>query len=342
MKLSNIVQARWLDRYPQFVLDPAGLVALADITTVARRTALTGTSSLLDALVICPGMHRQQNAPDLSNGEYPACAAMTTGYVFRVENEATVLHLQKLGKPGHLTTLVVSSVRHESLTLRKLHGLPLVTGTTTLPFLSYSCAVALSLIIGLLLLSLEDWWGLTALGLLMTARLINVIVVRRRATVGWKGALEPGVDGDLLILLSQDRWIRMRGSVDDLKSVTSGQWLREPTFVESSLVSFATLLVYFDAALTGNARREGKLLLLLLLLSSAGLLGLANECTLELRMYDKVLSIAGKPKKYNRRLDLASDLIEQTGRDDWAIRLGMTQPKGNGDSKTSDNGPKTM
>jgi hypothetical protein len=86
---------------------PMGLVALADVDTVATRTACTGSASFLDAFVIVPGLHRQQHAMDLSKGEYPACAAMTTGYVFRVENQATVLYLQKVGRTGHLTTLEV-------------------------------------------------------------------------------------------------------------------------------------------------------------------------------------------------------------------------------------------
>ena len=316
---------------------------LADLRTVALRTALTGTSSLLDTLVICPGLHRQQDAPDLSKGEYPACAAMTTGYVFRVENEATVLHLQKSGKPGHLTTLAVSSIRDDSTILKRLFPFGFqVTSRTVLPFLSYSCAVALSVVVSLLMLLLEDWWGLAVLSSINLARLLNIIVMKRRASLGWKGASEPDVYGDLLILLSQDRWIRMRGAVDELKVVTSGQWLREPTFLESSIVSFATLLVYLDAALATNAKREGKALLLALLLCSAALLGIANQYTAEFRMYDKLITIDEKPRPYNRRLDLADDLIRQTGRDDWAIRLGMTQPKDDGGSKTGDQGPKIM
>lgn len=78
-------------------LDAAGIVALADIKTIALRTALTGTSAYLDTFVLCPGIHRQQSAPELNGGEYPACGAMTSGYVFRVENPATVLYLQKVG-----------------------------------------------------------------------------------------------------------------------------------------------------------------------------------------------------------------------------------------------------
>ena len=316
---------------------------LANLNTVALRTALTGTSSLTDALVICPGLHKQQDAPDLSKGEYPACAAMTTGYVFRVENEATVLHLQKLGKPGHLTTLTVSGARDRAQSVKQLLQYQfLITIGTILPSLSYSCAVALTTIVLVLLLLLEDWWGLAVLSMLILARLLNVLVIRRRASLGWKGAPEPGVIGDLLILLSQDRWIRMRGTVDDLKAVTSGQWLREPTFFESSLTSFATLLVYLDAAFAANARWDGKLILLSLLLWSGALLGVTNHLTSEFSMYNRRIAIEGKPKPYHRRLDLANDLIKETGRDDWSIRLGMTQPKGDNGSKTSDEGPKTM
>jgi hypothetical protein len=97
-------------------LDAAGIVALADTKTIALRTALTGTSAFLDKFVLCPGIHRQQSAPELNRGEYPACGAMALGYVFRVENLATVLYLQKVGLTGQLTTLSVKGsskiVRH--------------------------------------------------------------------------------------------------------------------------------------------------------------------------------------------------------------------------------------
>ena len=85
----------WMNIKSTVSLDAAGLVALADLTTIGIRMALTGTSALLDVFVLCPGIHRQQAAPELHGGEYPACGAMTTGYVFRVENPATVLYLQR-------------------------------------------------------------------------------------------------------------------------------------------------------------------------------------------------------------------------------------------------------
>ena len=150
-----------------------------------------------------------------------------------------------------------------------------------------------------------------------------------------------GVHGDLLVLLSEDRWVRVRGAVDDLKAVTSGQWLREPTFVESAFTAFATLLVYLDAGL-GNASQGGKLLLLTLLFCSVALLGVANEYTNALKMYGRLIRIDGAPKRYARRLDLAKELVDETGRDDWAIRLGMTQPKKDDGLDTTDDGPKVM
>ncbi|KAK2022116.1 hypothetical protein LX32DRAFT_657950, partial [Colletotrichum zoysiae] len=47
---------------PGLSLSAAGLVALADLQTIANRTALTGTSSWFDALVLAPGLHYQQAA----------------------------------------------------------------------------------------------------------------------------------------------------------------------------------------------------------------------------------------------------------------------------------------
>jgi hypothetical protein len=59
----------------------AALILLADWDVVAERAALTGGSSSLDALVVCPGLHRGEKALGLAHGEFPACAAMSSGYV---------------------------------------------------------------------------------------------------------------------------------------------------------------------------------------------------------------------------------------------------------------------
>lgn len=76
-------------------LDAAGLVVFANLSTIGQRTALTGSSTLLDALFLCPGIHRQQNATNMNGSEYPAAAAMTSGYVFLAEGQATVFCFAK-------------------------------------------------------------------------------------------------------------------------------------------------------------------------------------------------------------------------------------------------------
>ena len=90
-------------------LEAAGLVALADLSTIKERTALVGSVSLLDILFLAPGIHTQQEASNVNGGELPVTGAMTTGYVFRIENQATVSYLQRIGEPGALVTIQVDS-----------------------------------------------------------------------------------------------------------------------------------------------------------------------------------------------------------------------------------------
>jgi hypothetical protein len=299
---------------PNLCLDLVGLVALADLSTVLERTALAGKAAWYDALILCPGMHRQQLATELNNGEYPATAALTTGYVFRIENQATVYFLQKVGKTGHLTTLSVQDAsRSQDYSFREFPG---------------TCrAIALLTLMSVGALFMVDLWAIAIIGMLMTARLLNILVIQARSSgLGWKGIREPRVHGDLLILLSQDRWIRIQGLVDDLKAVTSGHWLRDASFGENMTTSAATFLVYLAAALTTNASRVGQMVLLLLLGVSFVLLSLCNHSVDLLLMNGFVVRRQGRPKAYKRRLDLANQLIEESGRDDWAIRMGMIVP----------------
>lgn len=316
----------------KFSLDAAGLVALADLSMIAHRAALTGTSALLDTFILCPGIHRQQNASELNGGEYPAVAAMTSGFVFRAENPATVSYLQQVGLTGHLTTLSITNIENEMSEKAKILSIFYTFQNATLLSTStYVTAVLLTMTILILLALSNDWWGLFVIFLLMLARFSNIIVLRRRNRVGWKGASEPDVQGDLLILLSQDRWLRMRGAVDDLKAVTSGQWLRDMTFAESSITALATILVYLDAALASNVKQSGKVLLLVLLIASAGLLSVVNKNTNTLQMHGRIIKVEGPRKRYARRLDMVKQLIKETGREDWAIRIGAIVSRSNQD-----------
>ncbi|KAL4938476.1 hypothetical protein BDV06DRAFT_231844 [Aspergillus oleicola] len=308
------------DTFDGVRLNSAGLLALADLRSIAKWTAVTGSSSFLDVLFIAPGIHQQQAAVELNRGEYPPTGAMTTGYVFRVENEATVRFLQTVGKTGHLTNLVVEPLQP----MRPKAGRSASTRTPGTPSLVlYLLGVIATVAALVVIVLLEDWWTLGILGLLIFARLCNVLIIRRRSRIGWKGASEPGVRGDLLVLLSQDRWIRIQGLVDDLKAVTAGQWLRDKTAAEDFVVAFSTMTIYIAAALSENSSTAGSLVLLFLLLFSAGVLEISTMLAKGLRMHGRILRTTGAPRGYRRRLDLVEELIQETGKDDWAIGLGM-------------------
>ncbi len=179
-------------------LESAGLVALADLSTVAVRTALTGTASYLDVLVLAPGMHQQQSAVKINDGELPNTGSMTNGYVFRVENPATVSYLRHIGRTGKLVAAEVSlkpthnpSNRSCNLDLSPRKNPFFVSGIrATLLYLT--CPV-LTIIVFALLGAIRDWWAVAVLGMLVLARFINVVVIKRRSEEGWKGKKEPGV-----------------------------------------------------------------------------------------------------------------------------------------------------
>ncbi|EEP82650.1 predicted protein [Uncinocarpus reesii 1704] len=305
---------------PNLSLDAAGLVALADIATLQERTALMGRSQLLDALVVCPGIHRQQMATSLNGGEYPVCGSLTDDYVFRVENPATVFFLQKVSRSGHLTPLWVS-LNPAGNKWYKFLGLGQFTDTISA--ILYFTAVTLAVGVIIVLALSRDWWGLSVILLLVVARFINILVIHRRSVPGWFGVKEEGRSGDLLILLSQDRWVRLRGAVDDLKAVTAGQWMRDPQLAENWISAVATVIVYLDAALASNASQLAKILILALLIISVGLLAVVNSRTDSLQMHGRIIKLDGEPKSYERRLKLAEELIRETGRRGWALRMGM-------------------
>ncbi|KAK3066192.1 hypothetical protein LTR53_017557 [Teratosphaeriaceae sp. CCFEE 6253] len=320
MQSPIITPLTWLlNVYHKTSLDLAGLIFLAPIDAIARQTAYTGGRSWLgdaEALVLCPGLHSQQDAPLLSKGEYPACAAMTTGYVFRVENEATVLYLQRVGRTGYLTTLRVAEEKDAASSTQDYGKTR--SAYKILPFLTIAILASLCW--------LADWPAIIALCLLALVRRNNLVLLRRRLANPWHGQSEPGVQGDLLVLLSQDRWVRTRGAVDDLKAVTSGKWLRDLSPGETSAVSTSALVVYLAVIMMGSASKAGQVLLLALGLVSAVMVMAANQSMQGLEMNGRVLKVVGEPKAYARRLDLAEELITETGRKDWALRMGMVQP----------------
>lgn len=195
--------------------------------------------------------------------------------------------------------------------------------------------------------SIRDSWALGVLGMLVLARVINMLIIRRRAVVGWKGEPEPDVQGDLLVLLSQDRWVRLRGLVDDLKMVTAGQWLRDPTPLERFATAISTLLVYCAAALAPNSSTVGSLFIIILLLCSVFLLEICNALTRDLTLFGRRVFVEGPPKHYTRRLLMAEEMIEdhrkeliQAGKDPrgWAVQMGLVLPEKGGTSHSDSKG----
>ncbi len=269
----------------------------------------------------------QQCADEINRGEFPTTGAMTSGYVFRVENPATVSFLQSIGQTGHLVTARVSQnpSQNTDISLRDRTLQSLFVAGVPATILYFLCPIS-TISVFVVLCVIGDWWGVGALGMFVSSRLINVIVIKRRSQQGWKGAIETG-DGDLLILLSQDRWVRLQGTINDLKAVTAGQWLRDLSAPESFSVMFATMMVYSSAILAFNASTEGSLLIGGLLLCSVALLTLCNSLTRCLQLYDCIVRKKGEPEKYNRRLDMAKKLVLESKREDWAVGMGLIHPK---------------
>lgn len=145
-------------------LDATGLIALADLKIISHRTALTGSASYVDMLFIAPGIHCQRDASLINDGEYPRAASMKTGYVFGIENQATVNFLQGVSTTGHLTTVTVNPPDPQSRSLF-LDIFRMDRGASIL----YLVGVALTITVIALLAAIHDWWGLGVLGMLLCA-----------------------------------------------------------------------------------------------------------------------------------------------------------------------------
>lgn len=180
---------------PGFTLDTGGIVALSDIKAIVHRTALTGSAAYSDIFFITPGIHRQQDTSKINQGEYPIAGSLSTGHVFQIQNQATVSYLTRVGVPGKLVYLYVSS---PSMTM----GGFLANGVIS--FALYLCGIALTIIVAGIMGTVRDWWGLGLLGLLILARLINVVIIKRRTRMGWKRCDEvqaSPTEEDLLLVL---------------------------------------------------------------------------------------------------------------------------------------------
>ena len=102
---------------PGVSLSAGGLLALADLSTTAQRTAIAGGSSWLDAIVLVPGLHYNQAADQLASHSSPAApssllSAVETlqdgqSFTIPVRNAATANYIRRVARPGETVTLDV-------------------------------------------------------------------------------------------------------------------------------------------------------------------------------------------------------------------------------------------
>ncbi|CCC07685.1 hypothetical protein SMACR_01252 [Sordaria macrospora] len=200
---------------PGVSLSAGGLLALADLSTVAQRTAITGGSSWLDSLLLAPGLHYQQAADELIKwsassatavvdaGTGPEASVDVTGggsngqsgnprqTTFRINNAATILYLQKIARPGQTVTLdvgTIPAIRQRLRIRRSESGLHATVWTVDdLPDLGwlshvlYLISPVLTIAAIVLVILFQDWWTLAALLALMLSRILNIYIIKQRS-----------------------------------------------------------------------------------------------------------------------------------------------------------------
>ncbi|KAL7906314.1 hypothetical protein GGI35DRAFT_104562 [Trichoderma velutinum] len=218
---------------PDLSLSAGGLLALADLNTIAQRTAIAGGSSWLDAFVLAPGLHYQQ-AADLLTPEYgPGKLVLSTldggASRFVVSNVAMVKYLRRLwereGKYGVVTLYVrtengvggISFASSLSLLLgrddsrrrsqrrwqrdlrkqleaeHKSH----VREVLEMDWVShalYLLSPLLTVAAIVFMILLQDWWGLGFLIALMVSRLANIWAIKERSRPGGSPPPLPPLD----------------------------------------------------------------------------------------------------------------------------------------------------
>ncbi|KAK0492386.1 hypothetical protein EDD18DRAFT_1079807 [Armillaria luteobubalina] len=282
-----------------FIPNAAGLLALAELSPITTRTSQVGKASYLDILVLLPGMQCQQSACDQS-----ACTMNCIQFQGESTKDASPFvypnmksYLESIACPGSIVMAHVSThpSHNPQLPYLNCHIQSLfVMGVcaTLLYLLCLTLTVSAAVFLG----HIQDWWGLRVLVVFMVSRLINVVVVRWRSK-RQEVAREPNVEGDLLVLLSQNQWVHLWGMSDDLKIITSPQWCGK-SVLEGFDMSFATLLVYATAVFSSFAFTAGTLTIASLLLCSSTILGLCNVLTECLQVFDCVVHVEGELENF--------------------------------------------
>nr|EAQ71435.1 hypothetical protein MGCH7_ch7g842 [Pyricularia oryzae 70-15] len=205
---------------PGVSLSAGGLLALADLTTVAQRTAIKGGSSWLDSLLLVPGLHYQQAADEIARsggggwswgwdygGGGVATAANTgvvssagEGFVGMVNNSPMMMYLNKVvhqarergGGEGVVFLDVGALGKRKSKKAagrgKGKRGADEGDGDEghglDLGWLShwlYLMSPILTIAALVMLILVEDWWALGCILTLMISRILNIWVIKQRA-----------------------------------------------------------------------------------------------------------------------------------------------------------------
>lgn len=323
---------------PNFSLSASGLLALADLSTIAQRTALRGGSSWWDSLLLAPGLHYQQAADDLLRGDN-AQVLTAVGFdrqgkltAHRIANQAVVNYVSRVAKEGKTVVLDVGEIPLKTRswsTQRKerirrgqramLYGGPVeleesLSWVAQLLYLASPVLTCLAIALVVLLKDCEfschehDYthkaetfvgWALGMVGMLMVSRILNITVIKSRSKpkpphlpspFHLPTLTPPPRITQYTVTLNPSTNVILRGLPSDLYALTTTVWLRPKSHLEGYLEAIAKVLVYFVAAISGNATQAGNMVLLVLLLVSAGLLALSNAQQRDLRNGGRVVA----------------------------------------------------
>ncbi|KAL6872396.1 hypothetical protein HDV57DRAFT_511478 [Trichoderma longibrachiatum] len=298
---------------PNLSLSAGGLLALADLNTIAQRTAIAGGSSWLDAFVLAPGLHYQQ-AADLLTPEYNGVSSSSKLVLSTLDGQKTRLVVSNVGMVKYLRRLWEREGKYGVVTLyvgeddafafgsslsvllgydaegnkegdrRKRGKVREVLEMDWVSHVLYLLSPLLTVAAIVLMVLLQDWWGLGFLLALMLSRLANIWAIKARSK---PGARQDSEMTEYTIDWGDNRRVILRGQDADLRAVTTEAWLRAKTTLEGYLEAMSKLIVYMVASLSGNLSQAGAVVLMALLLVSAGLLGLSNAHATSLRMHGR-------------------------------------------------------
>lgn len=337
----TLFQKRWLNwqasPIPGLSISSSGLFALADLSTIAKHTSLTGTSTWLDILVLAPGLHYQQQADTVDGGSTisidPKAFNTHSGRDRDITNQATIRYLQRIGNKTKPTILDIGPESRQDR--KETDSILASTGrkykrvsplSTKLSSTLYACGPLMTITATILMILAHDWWGLAIILALIVSRALNVWIIRARTADQPTVPTTPNVHQSWWVNIDGQN-VCLRGHAHDLDAITTGEWMRAKTVVEGYYEAMAKVIVYLVAIFSGNVFQTGNIILLVLLSASAALLALSNACTSTFSMNGRTASVVDRPsldrvreKRQSERPDVAKpgDGKSNGGKTGWA------------------------